>query len=265
MREPPKVADWRVCVLTQKSSTPEPSAEFGKLCMLELASFIAATSLGGGFDTEPGRCQSTCAGSAELGPAQRPYTATAVEACMEKVRRLNYNQTASGLVGGFSLTPWPSGYSIGSANWTLTDGNMSVAIIGASTVSPILRHPLPVQLQHLRHFDVAILGDLLPRHRAHTLAPPPPPSHEGGRTSAWHPLPWPKLSQVGDCPPDTHMTCGRARASYSPVTRGAGQLPASYARAGQLFASYVVRGPVIRQDYSLVMHAGGDCSYARRW
>ena len=196
MREPPKVADWRVCVLTQKSSTPEPSAEFGKLCMLELASFIAAASLGGGIDTEPGRCQSTCAGSAELGPAQRPYTAAAVEACMEKVRRLNYNQTASGLVGGFSLTPWPSGYSIGSANWTLTDGNMSVAIIGASTVSPILRHPLPVQLQHLRHFDVAILGDLLPRHRAHTLAPPPPPAHEGGRASGWHPLPWPKLSQV---------------------------------------------------------------------
>ena len=42
------------------------------------------------------------------------------------------------------------------------------------------------------------------------------------------------LSEVGDCPPDTHMTCGRARASSSPVTRGAGQLPASYARSGRV-------------------------------
>jgi hypothetical protein len=58
-----------------------------------------------------------------------------------------------------------TGYSIGSANWTLASSAYSVAIIGASCLSPILRHPLPLQLQHLGRLDVAIFGDLLPRQR----------------------------------------------------------------------------------------------------
>ena len=40
-----------------------------------------------------------------------------------------------------------------------------VAIVGGSCLAPILRHPLPMRLEHLQHLDVAIFGDLMPLNR----------------------------------------------------------------------------------------------------
>lgn len=86
----------------------EPTAEFGKLCMLELAEFIAATA----FGTVPAveGEWATSEGGLELGPGRQPYTRAQVLACMEKVTRLNYMQSAS-LGNGYTLTPWASGAS----------------------------------------------------------------------------------------------------------------------------------------------------------
>jgi len=84
----------------------EPTAEFGKLSMLELAEFIATTSFGS-VPTAEGEW-ATSEGGLDLGPGRQPYTAAQVEACMEKVVRLNYMQSKA-TIGGFSLTPWASG------------------------------------------------------------------------------------------------------------------------------------------------------------
>ena len=150
----------------------EPTAEFGKHCMVEFAEFIAATSFGSSPAT-PGEWRTT-EGGIDLGQGRQAYTRAQILSCMEKVVRLNYMQSTP-VLGGFTCTPWAAGYSIGSANWTLSSATYNIAIIGASTISPLLRHPLPMHMQHLQHFDVAIIGDLLPRHRTHDqlqLAPP---------------------------------------------------------------------------------------------
>lgn len=85
----------------------EPTAEFGKLSMLELAEYIATTSFGS-VPTTAGEW-ATSEGGLDLGPGRQPYTTAQVEACMEKVVRLNYMQQSKATVGGFSLTPWASG------------------------------------------------------------------------------------------------------------------------------------------------------------
>ena len=85
----------------------EPTAEFGKLSMLELAEYIATTSFGSVPTTEGE--WATSEGGLDLGPGRQPYTAAQVEACMEKVVRLNYMQQSKATVGGYSLTPWASG------------------------------------------------------------------------------------------------------------------------------------------------------------
>lgn len=58
-----------------------------------------------------------------------------------------------------------AGHAIGSANWTLASMDYRVAIVGGSCLAPILRHPLPMRLEHLQHVDVAIFGDLMPLNR----------------------------------------------------------------------------------------------------
>ena len=85
----------------------EPTAEFGKASMLELAEFIATTSFGS-VPTTAGEW-ATSEGGLDLGPGRQPYTAAQVEACMEKVVRLNYMQQSKATVGGYFLTPWASG------------------------------------------------------------------------------------------------------------------------------------------------------------
>jgi integrator complex subunit 9 len=86
----------------------EPTAEFGKLCMLELAEFIAASAFGT-VPTAEGEW-ATSEGGLQLGPGRQPYTRVQVLACMEKVTRLNYMQSSS-IGNGYNLTPWASGAS----------------------------------------------------------------------------------------------------------------------------------------------------------
>jgi Cft2 family RNA processing exonuclease len=89
----------------------EPTAEFGKLAMLELSEYIAATSFG--YASSAADELSSAGPAHNMGPAQQPYTSQLVQSSVEKIVRLNYMQSSGGFLGGFCFSPWPSGYCIG--------------------------------------------------------------------------------------------------------------------------------------------------------
>uniref|UniRef100_A0A7S4KXN2 Beta-Casp domain-containing protein n=1 Tax=Guillardia theta TaxID=55529 RepID=A0A7S4KXN2_GUITH len=158
----------------------EPTAEIGKLMMMELTQYISTSSFGSSGMSEGGEGEwYKGPGSVEMGPGRDPYTAQQVESCMSRVKRLNFGQSLA-LSEGYAITPYPSGYCLGSSFWLLSKPQCKVALIGACSMGFPLRTPLPPRFDSLRNVNVAIFGDLLPSDRLVTPAgmsvtqPPPP-------------------------------------------------------------------------------------------
>lgn len=122
----------------------EPTAQLGKLLMDELISFTT--------------------GSGGIGASSCPYTKQQADRCMGSLTRLSYGQTRD-IGGGWTATPHPSGHCLGGSNWVIASPTHRVAVIGASSMSPHVRHPMPLNFQALEQCDLAIIGDLIPRER----------------------------------------------------------------------------------------------------
>ena len=98
----------------------EPTAEIGKLMMMELTQYISTSSFGSSGMSEGGEGEwYKGPGSVEMGPGRDPYTAQQVESCMSRVKRLNFGQSLA-LSEGYAITPYPSGYCLGSSFWLLS-------------------------------------------------------------------------------------------------------------------------------------------------
>jgi hypothetical protein len=108
----------------------EPTAQLGKLLIDELISFASASSNGAG---------QSCL----------PYTKEEAERSMASIKRLSYGQTRD-IGGGWTAAPQASGHCLGASNWLITSATHRIAIIGASSMSPHVRHPSPLNFSALQ-------------------------------------------------------------------------------------------------------------------
>ena len=107
----------------------EPTAQLGKLLIDELISFASASN--------------------SAGQLCLPYTKEEAERSMAKINRLSYGQTRD-IGGGWTAAPQASGHCLGGSNWLITSATHRIAIIGASSMSPHVRHPSPLNFSALQ-------------------------------------------------------------------------------------------------------------------
>ncbi|XP_064653165.1 integrator complex subunit 9-like isoform X2 [Lineus longissimus] len=81
-----------------------------------------------------------------------------VNHCLSRVKMVGFNEKVD-IFGALTVTPFSSGYSLGSSNWIIQSDYEKVAYLSSS--STLTTHPKPIEQAPLRNTDVLILSNLI--------------------------------------------------------------------------------------------------------
>jgi len=142
--------------------TTEPTMQIGRLFMEEMVEFIKRSP-------KSGRAVKWKADHilghlpAPLKDAVRPmtwrqiYSKRDIHACLSKVTTLTFGQKFE-VFGSLTVTPYSSGYALGSSNWVLQSQFEKITYVSGS--STLTTHPKPLEQSALRNSDVMLLTRL---------------------------------------------------------------------------------------------------------